>query len=422
MNEGPDATAGAAKPLRELVLEALQQKPGLKASELARALGRERREVNRCLSYELAGQVQQGSDYRWRLAQRDGPRATSASTSTSEISLLCRYYLECISQDMDEGASVFARNQYGDPDYAQLAAVPLGSDADWWNSPGVARLLGKVRRERGKLMLWLGYPVRLRQHRTARWEGFFVEPVLMWPVLLSEVNGEAPSIDAQMPMLNAKFLRSMAVGDGMQLAEEAAQLSDELGLGVPAADLPEIDELTERLVRIRPDWDWQEQIERSACTTSPSLADVSAAGIYNCAVIIPGERSPYTQGLETELKSLTDVAEEKLKGTVLGRWMTAGIPAAVAGVPDSDPLIEVLPMNTEQRAAVRAGLTMTHTVVTGPPGTGKSQVVTNMLVNAAWRGMKVLFASKNNKAVDVVEARVNGLGNRPVLLRLGSKD
>src|SRR5207244_7890626 len=62
-------------------------------------------------------------------------------------------------------------------------------------------------------------------------------------------------------------------------------------------------------------------------------------------------------------------------------------------------------------------LTMTHTVVTGPPGTGKSQVVTNMLVNAAWRGMKVLFASKNNKAVDVVEARVNGLGNRPVLLR-----
>jgi very-short-patch-repair endonuclease len=63
-----------------------------------------------------------------------------------------------------------------------------------------------------------------------------------------------------------------------------------------------------------------------------------------------------------------------------------------------------------------------HTVVTGPPGTGKSQVVTNLLVNAAWRGMKVLFASKNNKAVDVVEARVNGLGNRPALLRLGSSE
>ena len=48
--------------------------------------------------------------------------------------------------------------------------------------------------------------------------------------------------------------------------------------------------------------------------------------------------------------------------------------------------------------------------------------MTNLLVNAAWRGKKVLFASKNNKAVDVVEARVNGLGNRPVLLRLGSRE
>jgi septal ring factor EnvC (AmiA/AmiB activator) len=31
-----------------------------------------------------------------------------------------------------------------------------------------------------------------------------------------------------------------------------------------------------------------------------------------------------------------------------------------------------------------------------------------------------LFASKNNKAVDVVETRVNSLGPRPVLLRLGA--
>jgi very-short-patch-repair endonuclease len=399
----------------------LKRKPGLKASELATALGRDRREVNRCLSYELAGQVQQGSDYRWRLAQRDTQRTKPAPTPTTEISRLCRYYLECISQDMDEGASVFARNQYGDPDYAQLSSLPIDSDGDWWNSPGVGRLLGKVRGDRGKLMLWLGYPVRLRQHRTPRWEGFFVEPVLMWPILLPDANGDAPRIDEQTPMLNAKFLRSVAMGDGMQLAEEAARLTDELGLGVPAAELPEADELVERLVRIRPDWDWQQGLNPGICSTSP-LAELTTTGIYNCAVIIPGQRSPYTQGLETELKSLSETAEENLRGTALGRWLTADIPIGAPKLPESDPLIEVLPMNTEQRAAVRAALTATHTVVTGPPGTGKSQVVTNMLVNAAWRGMKVLFASKNNKAVDVVESRVNGLGNRPVLLRLGSKD
>jgi very-short-patch-repair endonuclease len=409
-------------PLRQLILAELQRRPGLKATELANTLGRERREINRCLSYELAGLVQQGSDYRWRLAQRGAPATTITSASTTEIARLSRYYLECISQDMDQGVSVFARNQYGDPDYAQLGSVPIGSDLDWWNAPGVGRLLSQARADRGKTMLWLGYPIRLRQHRTAKWEGFFVEPVVMWPVLLPDVNGNAPRIDEQMPTMNAKFLRSIAMGDGMQLAEEAARLSDELGLGVPAGDLPEVDELGERLVRIRPDWDWQETLDPAECADTPSLADISVAGIYNRAVIIPGERSPFTQGLETELNVLADVSMEKLQATALGRWLAADLSPASAPLPDPDPVIEVLPMNTEQRTAVRAALSSSHTVVTGPPGTGKSQVVTNLLVNAAWRGMKVLFASKNNKAVDVVEARVNGLGNRPVLLRMGSKD
>ena len=60
------------------------------------------------------------------------------------------------------------------------------------------------------------------------------------------------------------------------------------------------------------------------------------------------------------------------------------------------------------------------TVITGPPGTGKSQVVTAILVNAARQGKTALFVSKNNKAVDVVETRVNALGPRPILLRLGA--
>src|SRR5262249_28622232 len=65
------------------------------------------------------------------------------------------------------------------------------------------------------------------------------------------------------------------------------------------------------------------------------------------------------------------------------------------------------------------GLSAPLTVVTGPPGTGKSQVVTSLLANMAWQGRSVLFASKNNHAVDVVETRVNELGPHPLLLRLG---
>jgi very-short-patch-repair endonuclease len=49
-------------------------------------------------------------------------------------------------------------------------------------------------------------------------------------------------------------------------------------------------------------------------------------------------------------------------------------------------------------------------------------VVASILINATWQGKTVLFASKNNKAVDVVEIRVNALGPRPVLLRMGANE
>jgi hypothetical protein len=39
-------------------------------------------------------------------------------------------------------------------------------------------------------------------------------------------------------------------------------------------------------------------------------------------------------------------------------------------------MLEALPMNLEQRQAVIAGLIRPVTVITGPPRTGKSQVVT----------------------------------------------
>lgn len=409
--------------LRERILKELAAKPGQKAVELAGTLGVERQAVSRILANELAGKVQQGADYRWRLV---GGAAVGASTTpakaNTEIGRLSRYYLECIGQDMDEGVSAFASNRYGEPDYAELSSLPLAvADADWFNEPGVGRVLGKVRQDRAKLVAWLGYPVRLRCHRTAKWEGFFVEPILLWRIALPDAGGEPPSIEDDTPVLNAKFLRSVAMGDGLQLAEEAARLTEELGLNVPIAEMPEADELVDRLARIRPDWDWKDTLDPRGCKGDTALSELAEEGIYNRAVLLPGERSPYTQGLETELKALAGVSEAQLAGTALGHWLAGDI-GPEPQTPDNEPLIEVLPMNSEQRAAVRAAMYSAHTVVTGPPGTGKSQVVTNLLVNAAWRGMKVLFASKNNKAVDVVEARVNGLGNRPVLLRLGSKE
>jgi very-short-patch-repair endonuclease len=202
--------------------------------------------------------------------------------------------------------------------------------------------------------------------------------------------------------------------------EEAIQVSEELGLSNAGDDQPDIDELLARLQEIRFDWDWKEEINPHALSNGTPLTDLSQQGIFNRAILIAAERSPYTKGLESELGSLQSVEESNYHETALGSWLNG---QSIESLPvDERPLIEVLPLNSEQRQAVRQAAANPLTVITGPPGTGKSQVVTSILVNAAWQNKTVLFASKNNKAVDVVETRVNALGPRPVLLRLGANE
>lgn len=410
--------------LSEQILNELAQAE-LKASELAKRLNVDRTQISQCLYRELLGQVQQDSQYRWGLIRNQAIAMTVAEQDESkpftELGRLCRYYLECIGQDTEDGVSAFAASRFGPPDYVELPRLPLpGTDWDWWNTAGVGRVLEKVLADRRNLVAWLGYPVRLRQHRTPKWEGFFVEPVMLWPIRLPEKQGDQYRLEDELPGLNFSFLKSLAMGDPTQVIAEAARLGVELGLDAALEDQPEVDELLHRLASIRPDWDWKEGMDLLSCSDGPPMAEIQQQGIYNRAIILPGKRSPYTQGLESELKQLSETSESSLVGTALGHWLSGDLSGS--DTPENKPLIEVLPMNTEQRAAVQSALDASLTVVTGPPGTGKSQVVTNLLINAAWRNMKVLFASKNNKAVDVVEERVNGLGNRPVLLRMGAKE
>ena len=132
------------------------------------------------------------------------------------------------------------------------------------------------------------------------------------------------------------------------------------------------------------------------------------------------ERSKFTEGLEDELERLRGLSSDSYKDTALGAWISEATPRSVG--PDSQDLLEPLPLNPEQHVAVGRALTRPLTAITGPPGTGKSQVVTALLMNAARKGELVLFASKNNKAVDVVEERINGFATRPILLRLGNSE
>jgi len=86
-------------------------------------------------------------------------------------------------------------------------------------------------------------------------------------------------------------------------------------------------------------------------------------------------------------------------------------------------MLPFVPLNESQRRAVQSVLDGKYvTVISGPPGTGKSQVVVSILLNSWAQGKTVLFASNNNKAVDVVRERVEHFEDEfPIAVRAGSK-
>jgi len=410
--------------LSERILAAVKAKPGQKAKELATGLGVEPREVNSVLWGKLRPHVQQDGNYRWfprGVAGPGNPSQGQGKQLDTPLARLARYYLDCLGHDDLGGVSVFAASRYGDPDYAEIPSLPVADDGGPgpFESEAGRRLLGGIQRDRNRQSLFLGYPVRLRLMRSRRgWEGYMVEPLLLFSFEETESRRGVPLLSSDPPQFNFKALGVLGGGSDASLLEEAIQLAEELGLGNTEGDRPDLDDLLLRLRAIRPDWDWGEELNPNALSQGGSLSKLSSQGIYNRAILVASERSPYTKGLETELRAFQSVEETKYHETALGAWLggaTFDTPA-----PDQQPLLEVLELNSEQRQAVRQALGNPLTVITGPPGTGKSQVVTSVLVNAAHRGMKVLFASKNNKAVDVVETRVNSLGPRPVLLRLGA--
>ena len=87
-----------------------------------------------------------------------------------------------------------------------------------------------------------------------------------------------------------------------------------------------------------------------------------------------------------------------------------------------DELIPVSALDESQASVVAQALSNRFSVVTGAPGTGKTQVILNIITNALMKDKTVLVASKNNKAVDNVKERFDLIDSSQYLLRFGKKE
>jgi very-short-patch-repair endonuclease len=103
--------------------------------------------------------------------------------------------------------------------------------------------------------------------------------------------------------------------------------------------------------------------------------------------------------------------------------------AAIAGDPEAqellgaeatgtepDPLLEspqddysVLDADSSQRSAIKTVLAGRSLVIHGPPGTGKSQTIANLIAALVARGRKVMFVAEKRAAIDAVLSRLKGV-------------
>jgi very-short-patch-repair endonuclease len=106
------------------------------------------------------------------------------------------------------------------------------------------------------------------------------------------------------------------------------------------------------------------------------------------------------------------------------------------GFPESPPLIAdhasiddvILPIelhhvvdaDSSQTVVIAEAAAGRSMVVKGPPGTGKSQTITNIIAAAVARGKKVLFVAEKMAALDVVHRRLRQVGLGPLTLELHS--
>ena len=143
-------------------------------------------------------------------------------------------------------------------------------------------------------------------------------------------------------------------------------------------------------------------------------------GLYNVAISVVSEWSGYTRRLRDELRQLqtrkdwsTTAAAHLIPGALVQKQYTRH---------PSGPLAAPLDCNQSQEDTLERLRRESLTIVTGPPGTGKTQLVVNAVANAWLDGDKVLVTSTNNGAVDVAVNRAAKDVSPGLLVRTGNRD
>lgn len=152
--------------------------------------------------------------------------------------------------------------------------------------------------------------------------------------------------------------------------------------------------------------------------------------VVNASAVILTKRPNLLAGLLHELSEISEKPAGVFRETALAPILDEFSGAVKNKKQEKKPekkdkkVITITPLDLSKAQEEVIDAISNHTIVTvfGPPGTGKSQTISNIAAHLSGSGKTVLIASKMDKAVDVVSDRLNSFGAKFLCLRAGRPD
>ncbi len=271
--------------------------------------------------------------------------------------------------------------------------------------------------ETGANDLYFGYPVVVGNvaPRGASQTGYGVRaPLVLYPVELNRDGRGKRGFSLQPrsdenPIVNKSLLQVLFNKASLALTDALTRELDDLAGDPDQANERLLEKLAEVGVHIRAETTTlvpYRRRDQDLDEAAPFLA------LEECALlgVFPQSNSDLLQDYDALLRELADPERE------LSELLAAAVallPTHKHAPPDSHddvmgwPVVPADPSQREAMAACQRGLV---TVVDGPPGTGKSQLIVNLVADALRRGQRVAVVAEKRAALDVVYQRLHGRG------------
>ncbi|MFE7384531.1 AAA domain-containing protein [Streptomyces zhihengii] len=335
---------------------------------------------------------------------------------------LLRYYVHCLGaqaesgmlpdRDSGRGSAYFLLGQG-----SETIQSGLGSGLPAPGGLPKAKSTGAKVDEAGLQEYWYGYPaVTLpeRGGKGGRRAAVRIAPLLIQPMELApDENGRDQLRPSGVPSLHSGVLTELLED------EEAAEL---LGRWQPTWQEGNATQMVKavRELLTRLELPELEPLDLSALSER-SVMDSLRPGAHNAAVLLvpSGLERTATEGLVENLLQMSTRAAQ-IPGTALDALLTGGGDGGPDGR-NAPVVVSPGPCNESQAQVITSAMTRPLTVSTGPPGTGKSEVVAAVVATAVAAGQSVLVASTNNEAVNVVAERCDAI-SPGLLMRTGNSE